>query len=156
MACSGAIYYFVPAIVSIIIFWVLSPKSASLISGKGFPTMYLVLSNIFYGLRSRWVILWLCSSWTPRLIWKMHSRDSFSFILFPFIKLSASLYYSYNTTMNLQNNTLLCTTPPQADQLYRIFSKCFTSTPSSATHWSTSTYWYLRGQSDSFWPYEKQ
>lgn len=40
-------YSLVPAMVYIMIFWVLSPKSASFIKGSGFPGMYLVFSRIF-------------------------------------------------------------------------------------------------------------
>ena len=45
-------YYLVPAMVSMMIFWVLSPKSANLIKGKDLPTTYLDFKRMFYGFRS--------------------------------------------------------------------------------------------------------
>ncbi len=84
-------YSLVPAIVYIIIFLVLSPKSASLMAGSGFPGTYLILSNIFSGLRSLCVIWWLCSYWIPLLTWSTTLRASFSHIMLSLHVLSASL-----------------------------------------------------------------
>lgn len=84
-------YSLVPAIVSMMIFWVLRPKSASLIRGKGLPMTYLDFRSIFYGFRSRCVIRWLCNYCTPLLIWRIHSNAYFYPILLSLHKLSASL-----------------------------------------------------------------
>ena len=86
-------YSFVPAIVSMMIFCVLSPKSASFMRGSGLPGTYLVLSNIFSGFKSRWVMRWLCNSCTPLLICSMHSKLSFSLSLLSLHRFSASLLH---------------------------------------------------------------
>lgn len=86
-------YSLVPATVSMIMFFVLSPKSAILRSGIGCPLTYFLVSRIFYGLRSRWVIRWLWSSCTPLAICKIQFRVSSSVNLWFLTSLSASLRY---------------------------------------------------------------
>ena len=145
-------YSLVPAIVSIIIFWVLSPKSANLMRGSGFPATYFVLSRIFSGLRSRWVIRWLCNSWTPLLTCKIQSKLYFSFILLSLQRLSASLLHELSTTVNHPSNTLWCTIQHPAGQWCRRFLECFNYRLFAIPRWSTSPWRCLRGLPDSFWP----
>ena len=147
-------YSLVPAIVSMMIFWVLSPKSANLIMGKGFPCTYFDLSKMFSGLRSRWVIRWLWSSWTPLLICKIHSNAYFSFILLSFIKLRASLFYGFNTTMILPNSTQSHTKLPLAGRLCQIFLICFHSRLFLTTSLSVFPSWCLKDLRDFFWLFE--
>lgn len=61
--CSGAIYYLVPAIVSMSILLVERPKSASLTWNPLSLSNYWT-NNIFSGFKSLWVIPWLCKTWT--------------------------------------------------------------------------------------------
>lgn len=56
LACSGAMYSLVPATVCMIMLLVLSPKSATLMSGIGAPFLYFLVRRIFSGLRSLCVI----------------------------------------------------------------------------------------------------
>jgi hypothetical protein len=137
-------YYFVPAIVSIIIFWVLSPKSASFISGNVLPGTYLVFSSIFYGLRSRWVIRWLCNSCTPLLICRTHCRPSRWFILLSLQRLRASLTMMDVTIGIHLNSTRWCTIRHLVDRWYRIFSVCFRSILFVIINLSVSTCWCLQ------------
>ena len=139
-----------PAIVSIMIFWVLSPKSASLIKGRGFPTIYLDLSRIFYGFKSLWVILWLCNSWTPLLTWRIHSSACFSAILLSLHRLSASLSYWQSTKGILQSSTRWCTTLCQADQWCQIFLEYSHCLLSLVPHWCAFLYQYHQDQQETF------
>jgi len=139
-------YSLVPAIVSIMIFWVLNPKSANLINGRGFPITYFDFSRIFYGFRSRWVILWLCSYCTPLLICSIHSNAYRSPILLSLHKLRASLTKANLTTAILPNSTMWYTTLPPAAKLYRISLGCFRCLLSSALSWCAFPCLCLQGQ----------
>ncbi len=139
-------YYLVPAIVSIIIFWVLSPKSASLIKGSGLPETYLVLSRIFSGFKSRCVIRWLWSSCTPLLICKIHSKLYFSLNLLSLQRLRASLSNRTNTKEIHLSNTKWYTKQPQVVRWYRRFSGCYRFRLYVAIRLSASILRYLRYQ----------
>ena len=145
-------YSLVPAMVSIMIFWVLSPKSANLIWGRDFPTRYLDLSRMFYGFRSLWVILWLCSSWTPLLTCKIHSSACFYPILLSLHKLSASLAILQSTKGSPPNSTQWCTRPCQVGRWYRIFSGCFSCQPSWVLRWCAFPCRYRPDRPETFWP----
>ena len=137
-------YYLVPAIVSIIIFWVLSPKSASLIIGSGLPEIYFVLRRIFYGFKSRWVIRWLWSSCTPLLICRMHSKLYFSLNLLSLHMLSASLSKFINTKEIHLSSTQLYTKQCRVARWYRRFWGCYRFILCVAIHLFASILQYLR------------
>lgn len=146
-------YYFVPAMVYMMIFCVLRPKSASLTTGKALFWVYLVLRRIFYGFKSRWVILWLWSSWTPLLICNTHSRHYFSFILLSLHRLRTSLNEKICTIKIRRNNTQWCTRRLLQYRWCRRFWGCFSFLLFWVTNWWLFPCWYLPYRIQIFLPF---